>query len=370
MLLLSCCRSLLHREWVCFDVAGLQRLIRGWVQIPGINGPAATQLAKNVKTAAWASYCKLTEATDAGDELLFSVDVVKAAVERLDVVVDDQYWGEVLKQDLLELCFATLDDKREAGTLCETKREPKHEVAMHDNGVKVEHETGVGNDRSLNIEHTSVAERKRQYCNLSATVLAGLLVSTEQHVDSLKSELQTKHKQISYLRRQSNRVRTKWDKVRSFHRKNKPTRSADAYHKGKGESRARLTAWGGVTLAVMRAVSCLAAWRTGLAHQTDVSRQTITRWENKTTAALAAATKHWYSKREEQLLNTACKCKSKTQFAVHCIRADATNAQVLHNESVQVQRVHHVGRYSRACIHTDFSLQYLRSRGASSSGGN
>ena len=107
----------------------------------------------------------------------------------------------------------------------------------------------------------------------------------------------------------------------------------DRYHTGGGAKKGRLSQWGGLMAAAMRSVTAGSAWRCGASLMTDISRQTVVRWEKTASACDALMTRDFYTDMESRMRAPASR---DFQYSCHSIRSDATNAKVLHKEAIHV----------------------------------
>ena len=142
--------------------------------------------------------------------------------------------------------------------------------------------------------HASIVERKRIkvevksepnnmtakefYMSCSTDALVRLLLSKDALIDKQKSKMNLLRNLAAKWRNKSWKSHRKWKPVSSQHRKNKKVQRADKYHIGNGTKKSVLSPWGGITSAIMRSVASCSAWRTGVALQTDISRQTVVRF--------------------------------------------------------------------------------------------
>ena len=97
--------------------------------------------------------------------------------------------------------------------------------------------------------------------------------------------------------------------------------------------RAHDTAWfsvyAGMTLALRRCAANIGAERLSIALQTDISHQTVTKWEHACDAALVAASRSFYAEKHGVGMAADCMLSGGTPcFVIHHVRSDATNANV------------------------------------------
>ena len=129
-----------------------------------------------------------------------------------------------------------------------------------------------------------------------------------------------------------NRTSKKWNVVRQQHRRRKTTASKpDRFHTGRKNR--KLSSWGGITLAIMRAVSQTCAWKVATNFETDASGQSVIRYEHKTAGCLTVSSNDYYQSNECELLRED---SNDWQWGIFTTRTDATNKTIVHQEKLQV----------------------------------
>ncbi len=157
-------------------------------------------------------------------------------------------------------------------------------------------------------------------------------------IEDLKKVVKKLLIRLRATRSVSRRFKKKWGGVKTEHRRAKKKDPADAYHVGPGKKRAHISQFGGVTLALMRAVMATAAIKMGTSSHTDVSHQSVLRWERKVGACLIVSCREWYQEMECLLRDppNLRLASLPTNWGIHSPRMDGTNRKLVHKEQLQV----------------------------------
>ncbi len=162
-----------------------------------------------------------------------------------------------------------------------------------------------------------------------------LIRRLNQTVTAQKELIKQLRSKVTSLRNQGCRMRCKWNAVKAQHRRGKKREKPDQFHTGVGKSKGRVGDYAGVKISLMRSVAATAAYKVGTSQYTDVSGQTVARWNHKTAATLDVASQDWHAEHLAALQNPAANKKGR-QWAIFSPRSDATNRKLVHKEQLQV----------------------------------
>ncbi len=99
--------------------------------------------------------------------------------------------------------------------------------------------------------------------------------------------------------------------------------------------------------SLIRAGAGSMAWRTGAHCETDVSGETILRWERKTDACCTLVARDFYDSNEARLAEAVDLDQVFPDlYGIHTVMTDATNKTIIHQEKCQVTSC------SSKCRHT------------------
>ena len=277
----------------------------------------------------------------------FNLDVTNAVLVLLGVGIEGDSWKSI---------YTSIVDSLAEKAVKQERTQVEHEPNIFgipeiqgekDSESEFPHASGPSDPGDM--FHTAVMKRK------------------DEQIRVLKLEIQQYRKTIRRLTQKNRRNNAKWIPVKHTQRKGfVQRRKPDQYHAGTGELRGRLSNHGAVTLALGTAASGTAAYRQGIAANTDVSGQTIGRWQSKVAACLTILTRDFYNENETKLWTHRGKGK---QWSVHVPRMDGTNKKLVAKRSGQVFVCHSayslvdgegVRHVQLATSTTSLALQFLR----------
>ena len=191
----------------------------------------------------------------------FNLDVVEAVLVLLGVGIEGDSWESI---------YTSIVDSLAEKAVKQERTQVEHEPNIFgipeiqgekDSESEFPHASGPSDPGDM--FHTAVMKRK------------------DEQIRVLKLEIQQYRKTIRRLTQKNRRNNAKWIPVKHTQREGfAQRRKPDQYHAGTGELRGRLSNHGAVTLAIGTAASGTAAYRQGIAANTDVSGQTISRWQS------------------------------------------------------------------------------------------
>ena len=273
---------------------------------------------------------------EVAEDSTYDLDVVPALVSYAGIDVDMIEWLTV-KSELEASCLSSAVKREEVAASVKHEVEPS---IKHESG---ERDGRVGESTGSQLEQ-QIERDKQVWRSLPHDMLVGLLGLRPRQTIADAARIANLERTNKTKQRQARKWQRKWGVVRKTHRKvrrdKKKVGAADEYHRGAGgkTNKAHLSIWGGVTAALMRAVSAASAMKIGVGLMTDISRWTIMRWERKAANALRVAKKNSRQTCDERLKQGDK--ENRRQYKINSIASDGTNANIFHKESLQVPLRH------------------------------
>ena len=319
---------------VCLDTASLQTIMSGWQHIDGFAASKVKRVSRSIRFNPSLERYLCPHQADV-HICMYSLDCIRELLGMVDMVISESDWKPAISA-LTAVCS-------QRHIKLESERAVKQE-----NGINTERSDGIGDageqgvdavDADAHADRVAAEVRVKQernamreeYLSMPTSMLVSLLMSSEDKLKKSQITIKSLRTRVHVLQKATAVVKSKWLKVKGFHRKNNKCRKNDDYHLGKGQTRARLSPWGGLTLPFMQSVSGTSAWRTAAANRTDASRQTVIRWEGRGNACIKYTDKQWFKDNETKL-----KSGKPRQHCTFACRQDGTNAQVLDNHALHV----------------------------------
>ena len=322
---------------VTFDAAALQRILMFWADRGVITLAAAKREARTLREKDVFGIFNL--APEDSGLTCFHIEVIFVLLGHLGVSADADAFRTIRSE--FEATCCVLDAQKSKLKTIKREITVKSESPMESKVTK----TNVKQEQHPTHTNTPSGKSRRQfYDTCDRAMLVALLDSRDSLVLRLQHRIVNLAGKLKKFKKEFKRNLSKWSRVGKLHRKNIAKPLHDGYHIGKGQKRARLSPFGGVSLAVMRSVTAQGAWRVGLSAGTDVSRQTLCRWEATCDEALDKHSADWYADKETRLRKPLPQEHTSTsrfdnvpsQWGCHAVRSDASNKTVLHREAVEV----------------------------------